>query len=66
MQTPHRETAVSIPLTPTRSDLYWRRIFNKVFIITTAFSIADTLPFVFILKLIFKSESHIYTTSQEC
>ncbi|CAH0402905.1 unnamed protein product [Chilo suppressalis] len=24
-----RETNVSIPLTPTRSDLYWRRIFNK-------------------------------------
>ncbi|XP_039752442.1 rhomboid-related protein 2 isoform X2 [Pararge aegeria] len=24
-----RETTVSIPLTPTRSDLYWRRIFTK-------------------------------------
>ncbi|GBP39099.1 Putative calcium-binding protein CML23 [Eumeta japonica] len=24
-----RETTVSIPLTPTRSDLYWRRIFDK-------------------------------------
>ncbi|XP_073948022.1 rhomboid-4 isoform X2 [Choristoneura fumiferana] len=23
------ETTVSLPLTPTRSDLYWRRIFNK-------------------------------------
>ncbi|XP_063388637.1 rhomboid-related protein 2 isoform X3 [Cydia fagiglandana] len=23
------ETTVSVPLTPTRSDLYWRRIFNK-------------------------------------
>ncbi|XP_022120723.1 rhomboid-related protein 2 isoform X3 [Pieris rapae] len=29
MQATQRETAVSIPLTPTRSDLYWRRIFNK-------------------------------------
>lgn len=25
-----RETAVSMPLTPSRSDLYWRRIFEKV------------------------------------
>ncbi|XP_034828189.1 rhomboid-related protein 2 isoform X2 [Maniola hyperantus] len=24
-----RETTVSIPLTPTRSDLYWRRVFTK-------------------------------------
>ncbi|CAG4931911.1 unnamed protein product [Colias eurytheme] len=29
MQSVQRETNVSIPLTPTRSDLYWRRIFNK-------------------------------------
>ncbi|KAL0818525.1 hypothetical protein ABMA28_008968 [Loxostege sticticalis] len=29
MPSGHRETNVSIPLTPTRSDLYWRRIFNK-------------------------------------
>ncbi|CAG9558973.1 unnamed protein product [Danaus chrysippus] len=29
MPSGQRETTVSIPLTPTRSDLYWRRIFNK-------------------------------------
>ncbi|XP_012548202.1 rhomboid-related protein 2 isoform X1 [Bombyx mori] len=29
MPSGQRDTAVSIPLTPTRSDLYWRRIFNK-------------------------------------
>lgn len=30
MPSGQRDTTVSIPLTPTRSDLYWRRIFNKV------------------------------------
>ncbi|XP_047538125.1 rhomboid-related protein 2 isoform X4 [Vanessa atalanta] len=29
MPSGQREGTVSIPLTPTRSDLYWRRIFNK-------------------------------------
>ncbi|XP_041972359.1 rhomboid-related protein 2-like isoform X2 [Aricia agestis] len=29
MSSGQRETTVSVPLTPTRSDLYWRRIFNK-------------------------------------
>ncbi|CAK1589960.1 unnamed protein product [Parnassius mnemosyne] len=29
MSSQQRETVVSVPLTPTRSDLYWRRIFNK-------------------------------------
>ncbi|XP_026313453.1 rhomboid-related protein 2 isoform X2 [Hyposmocoma kahamanoa] len=29
MPTTQRETTVSVPLTPTRSNLYWRRIFNK-------------------------------------
>ncbi|XP_045454178.1 rhomboid-related protein 2 [Melitaea cinxia] len=29
MPAAQREATVSIPLTPTRSDLYWRRIFNK-------------------------------------
>ncbi|XP_049879529.1 rhomboid-related protein 2 isoform X2 [Pectinophora gossypiella] len=29
MPSGQRETTVSVPLTPTRSDLYWRRIFNK-------------------------------------
>ncbi|CAH2052743.1 unnamed protein product, partial [Iphiclides podalirius] len=29
MTSQQRETTVSVPLTPTRSDLYWRRIFNK-------------------------------------
>lgn len=30
MPSRQRETAVSMPLTPSRSDLYWRRIFEKV------------------------------------
>ncbi|XP_048482327.1 rhomboid-related protein 2 isoform X4 [Plutella xylostella] len=29
MPSGQRETTVSVPLTPTRSDLYWRRIFSK-------------------------------------
>ncbi|XP_026740285.1 rhomboid-related protein 2 isoform X1 [Trichoplusia ni] len=29
MPSGRRETAVSMPLTPSRSDLYWRRIFEK-------------------------------------
>ncbi|XP_068623578.1 rhomboid-related protein 2 isoform X1 [Battus philenor] len=29
MTSQQRETTVSVPLTPTRSDLYWRRIFTK-------------------------------------
>ncbi|XP_035448528.1 rhomboid-related protein 2 isoform X2 [Spodoptera frugiperda] len=29
MPSRQRETAVSMPLTPSRSDLYWRRIFEK-------------------------------------
>ncbi|XP_013145556.1 PREDICTED: rhomboid-related protein 2 isoform X1 [Papilio polytes] len=29
MTSQQRETTVSMPLTPTRSDLYWQRIFNK-------------------------------------
>lgn len=29
MPSNQREATVSVPLTPTRSDLYWRRIFNK-------------------------------------
>ncbi|KAI5642611.1 rhomboid family domain-containing protein [Phthorimaea operculella] len=29
MPSGQREVNVSVPLTPTRSDLYWRRVFNK-------------------------------------